>query len=473
MPSVSDEPPSETTPLVSSSSLSDDAKYERFSFRRKQTILATVSCCRLLTFFTSSSFTPTIPQIARDLKTSGSIINLSVGVFVFTAAVGSLFWARYSGYYGRQPIYVASLPIYCLGSIGVAACRNVPELLIFRALQAFGSCAFQSVGAGTIADIFKLEERGRAMGVYNCLALIGPSIAPFIGGLVAERASWRAMQAGIGFVGLVALVLVIIFLPETMHPGTRGIDKAEAEFIKNGKSRKILVLLNPFRALALMRSPVLFLSTMAATATLITDHVVLLPLAYTIGERYGVGNQALVGALFLPSGVGNMIGTTISGWLSDNSIKKWRALRHGEWLPEDRLRATWHGALFLVPLSTLGMGLAIHFIDGSPGIWINMLLLLTHGIGITMVLGPCATYNVDIMYNRSAEVVAANYAIRNGLVSTVILGVLPAIETIGVLWTNGIAAILGWIGFGLIVVCIRYGARMRAWSSIQHTDGSR
>ncbi|KZS89819.1 MFS general substrate transporter, partial [Sistotremastrum niveocremeum HHB9708] len=440
-----DLPVSETTPLITK--YTDDSIYDRFSFRRKQTIVTIVSCCGLLTFFTSSSFTPTIPQIAQDLNTTGSVVNFSVGLFVFMAAFGSLFWSRYSGYYGRQPIYVASLPVYFLGSIGVALCRNVPELMIFRALQAFGSCAFQSVGAGTIADIFRLEERGRAMGVFYCLALVGPAVAPFVGGLVAERSSWRAMQGCLGVVGLIALLLVILLLPETMHPGTRGIDRAQTELVNGEKKARRFVFLNPFSALALMRSPVLFVTTMAAAATFITDFVVLLPLAYTIGERYAIVNKALVGALFLPSGLGNMIGAPISGWLSDYSVTKWRALRGGKWIPEDRLRATWHGALFFVPLSTLGMGLAIRFIDGTAGIVINMILILIHGVGMCLVMAPCSTYNVDVMHDRSAEVVAANYAVRNVIVSSTILGILPAIENFGVAWTNGVASIFAWIGF--------------------------
>jgi len=54
----------------------------------------------------------------------------------------------------------------CTGSVGVALSRAVPELMVWRFLQAFGASAGLSVGAGVIADIYKLEERGTAMGVF-------------------------------------------------------------------------------------------------------------------------------------------------------------------------------------------------------------------------------------------------------------------------------------------------------------------
>ena len=67
---------------------------------------------------------------------------------------------------GRRIVYLSSLPILCLGSLGVAAAQNVPLLLLFRVIQGFGSSAGLSVGTAVIADIYRLEQRGTAMGIF-------------------------------------------------------------------------------------------------------------------------------------------------------------------------------------------------------------------------------------------------------------------------------------------------------------------
>lgn len=72
--------------------------------------------------------------------------------------------------------------------------------MLFRVLQTFGSSSGHAVGAGVLGDIYKLEERGTAMGVYwsvriqmlNILSvlkllfskvvLLGPALAPLAGG---------------------------------------------------------------------------------------------------------------------------------------------------------------------------------------------------------------------------------------------------------------------------------------------------
>lgn len=59
-----------------------------------------------------------------------------------------------------------TLPILFLGCVGVALARNIPELLTLRFLQALGASPGITVGAGVIGDIYKLEERGTAMGIF-------------------------------------------------------------------------------------------------------------------------------------------------------------------------------------------------------------------------------------------------------------------------------------------------------------------
>jgi MFS family permease len=58
------------------------------------------------------------------------------------------------------------LPFLCIGSFGTALATNIPLLMVWRFVQAFGASPGISVGAGVIGDIYKLEERGTAMGIF-------------------------------------------------------------------------------------------------------------------------------------------------------------------------------------------------------------------------------------------------------------------------------------------------------------------
>ncbi|KAH8100315.1 MFS general substrate transporter [Cristinia sonorae] len=453
----------EETPLLADPApLEHEAVYRRFSPAQKKWIVALVSFCGLIPLFVSGSFVPSIPEIAKDLNSTGEVISLAVSLSVLVNAFGCLLWATYSAFYGRRPIYLLSLLCQCAGSLGVASSRSVPELLALRVLQAFGSSSGLSIGIAVIGDIYKLEERGTASGIFFGCVLLGPALAPVAGGFAAEYYSWRIMQLSLLVSGLAVFTAVALFLPETSHPGTRGVEKHQV-----GKPR--WVWLNPFKSLALLRSPNVTLVALAGGLTLLTDYAMLVPVAYTMGKRYNIDNAAIIGALFIPSGLGNLMGAPIAGKLSDMVVVRMRRRRGGVWVPEDRLRITLIGASVMAPLSVLLSGIFITYVDGTLGIVLNLIAFFINGLGVDFILSPAAAYAVDILHSRSAEVSAATMATRGLIIASCTSLILPMINTYGVLTTYTITACLGWIGCLLLWSVIAYGDRMRAFADIGYS----
>ncbi|KJA19693.1 hypothetical protein HYPSUDRAFT_44074 [Hypholoma sublateritium FD-334 SS-4] len=447
---------SEETPLLTAKQ--HEEIYLRFKPTKKRGIVAIVSATGLLALFVSGTFVPSIPQVAKDLDSTPAIVGLAVSFSILAASLGSLIGATYSGFYGRKPIFLVGTPLLIIGSIGTAAAHSIYELIFWRFIQALGASPGLAVGSGVIGDIYKLEERGRALGVFFAAVLAGPALAPLVGGFATRYFSWRLLQLGLGITGVIVFFVVVFFFPETYHIGQRGADKVDPESLPKWRP----VILNPLKPLWMLRSPNLLAVSLAGFTTLLTDYVLLIPLAYTIGAKYGISNEAMIGACFLPAGVGNMIGAPLAGYIADQTVIRCRRQRGGEWYPEDRLRATYLGALFLVPMTILGSGIITHYVDGKIGLILNLICIFLNGIGVDFVLSPSAAYVVDLMHGRSAEAMAANNGFRSLIMSLAIAGILPSIEQYGVLATNTVTAIVAWLGFILIAGTIRYGERLRA-----------
>ncbi|KAF8178519.1 MFS general substrate transporter [Mycena galopus ATCC 62051] len=463
---------SEDTPLfVSDAELAHEAIYDRFSPSRKRVIVVLVSCSAILPMFASGSFIPSIPQIAADLNSTGPIVSFAVSLSICGAALGSMLFATYSGFYGRRPMYLYGLPLLCFGSVGVGISKTIPQLMVFRFIQAFGTSGGFAVGGGIIGDIYKLTERGTAMGIFFAASLLGNAISPLVGGWGAKYSSWRNVQLGLFFVGLAVFLGMFTLLPETSHPGTLGMDKSEesSESTPDRERKFKWVWLNPFSCLWLLRSPNLLCVTIAGATVLYTDYTLLVPIAYTLGERYNITNEALIGALFLPIGLGNIIGAPVAGMLSDRIVIKWRKRRGGEWVPEDRLRATLFGAATLVPLSIVLCGLITHFVPGLLGLSLNLFCFFLNGLGVDLVLSPSTAYTVDAMHSQSSQMLAASFGLRSLLLSAAISGIVPSINHFGVLVTNAAVGIIAWGGFILLWLTIKYGDKMRAWVDVGYS----
>jgi MFS family permease len=63
-------------------------------------------------------------------------------------------------------MYIFSGIISVVSSVISALSTNVGMLVIFRAIQSFGSNAGLTLGAGVIADTIPIEVRGKAYGIF-------------------------------------------------------------------------------------------------------------------------------------------------------------------------------------------------------------------------------------------------------------------------------------------------------------------
>ena len=71
-------------------------------------------------------------------------------------------------------------PILFMGSLGVATSQTIPQLMIWRFIQAIGASPVLAIGTGVIGDIYKLEERGQAMGIFLAVSYFWVSFDPSI-----------------------------------------------------------------------------------------------------------------------------------------------------------------------------------------------------------------------------------------------------------------------------------------------------
>lgn len=160
---------------------------------------------------------PALEDITRSLHTSDSTVNVSVGIYLLALGIFPLWWSLMLERFGRRSVYLTSFVMFFGFSIGTALAPTIGALIGLRVLQGGCSALVQAVGAGTIADLFTPQTRGRAMGYYYLGPLCGPFLAPILGGAVAQGWGWRATQwLLVIFLGCNVL-LIIFFLPETLR----------------------------------------------------------------------------------------------------------------------------------------------------------------------------------------------------------------------------------------------------------------
>ena len=162
--------------------------YTTFTARQKNLIACLLGFISLASPLTATIYLPIIPLLGAHFHASIQAINLTITLYIIFQALSPAILGTLSDTLGRRPVFLITLAVYFLASLGLALNRkSYAALLVLRALQSLGASAVLAVGYGVIADLCVPAERGKMQGFFLAAGNLGPCIGPVIGGWVALR----------------------------------------------------------------------------------------------------------------------------------------------------------------------------------------------------------------------------------------------------------------------------------------------
>ncbi|KAE8353790.1 major facilitator superfamily domain-containing protein [Aspergillus coremiiformis] len=346
--------------------------YSAFSRPKRVLILTLVTVAGFLGPLAGNIYLPALPVIEKELHVSAAAINATVSVFMVIFGFGPLFWSSYADWKGRRPLYLISILVYIVANVLIAALpTNFGALIFLRIVQAFGSSAVVSMGAGTVADITEPKRRARAMSYFMLGPQCGPILGPIFGGAIAGHAGWRWSFAFLAILAAVLWLLMLLFQPETLRA------RVGNGQIYNDKGW-ILWPPSPFSCLAsesergppppkptlkgywrLFTYPPIGIVSVN-TAILYSSYFAIAVLLPTALEEVYHWNSTQVGGGYVAVGVAMIVGSLAGGRLSDwRRARMVKALGEDKVVPEDRLRDLIEG----ISLSVAGLLMFGWFVD--------------------------------------------------------------------------------------------------------------
>ncbi len=166
-------------------------------------------------------YLPAIPAIARDLATSIDGAQLTISAFLGGFAIGQLFYGPLADSYGRKPVILAGLVMFAIASVGCAMADSLPELLVYRMLQAAGGAAGSVVVNALLRNLFEKDAFSRAMSFVILVMTLAPLVAPVVGGYISAHADWRVIFWLLVGISLLICLVMQWKIQETLKPEHR------------------------------------------------------------------------------------------------------------------------------------------------------------------------------------------------------------------------------------------------------------
>lgn len=159
-----------------------------------------------------------LPVVIRDLQLSSAhaqwinaIYSLIFAAFIITAG-------RAGDVFGRRTVAGVGLSVFLLASLGAGSAIGPISLIIARLIQGLGAACVLPATLSTINAMFRGRDRAIAFAVYGSMIGGMAAVGPLVGGFLAYAISWRwAFWLNIPF-GLIALIGLFRFTPNTRDP---------------------------------------------------------------------------------------------------------------------------------------------------------------------------------------------------------------------------------------------------------------
>ena len=300
-------------------------------------------------------YLPAFPAIEASFHAPSGSAQITLGTWILGLSLGQLIQGALADRFGRRAPMLAGTLIYTLGSAGCAMSGGIAEMSAWRFLAAVGASASMVVPRAIVRDISEGHDSARLLSRLILVLGAAPILAPSLGGLVLQAATWRDIfWINVGY-GTLALLAASAALPDTL-PAERRVPLHPIAML--GRYRHILTE-RGFLTHALMMSFYAFalFAYLGGSPTVFIEHY-----------RFTPGQYALV------------FGSVAASFIAASQLNM-RVVRRLN-LDGTLTRAS---TLYLL---LAGVVLALS-IEDSRALWLGLFLALTQGL--TGFLNPTAT----------------------------------------------------------------------------------
>lgn len=331
--------------------------------------LLLISIATVLVMAGQGVISPVLPLFAAKFGVGSAAIGLTLSSFALARLILNIPLGLLSDRYGRRLLLVAGPFVTGIGMVGSGFAVGIVDLLAWRFVAGAGSAMYMTGAQIYLTDISTSANRARFIGTNQGALLLGVSIGPAVGGVLAEFWGLRAPFIVTGVAALFAMVHAYFKIPETRHlalaqieavrvppaPGSRVSAPPRFEWLRFAISRDFMAI--SFVAMAI------FLTRTAGKQTL-------MPLYAAENLHMSPG---VLGAVFTVMALLNIVLLAPAAVIADRYGRKWS----------------------IVP-SSLVVAISMFMLASAGGYPMFLAGALVHALGSSLAGPAPAAYTADI-----------------------------------------------------------------------------
>lgn len=177
-------------------------------------LIATLGAVGVVVSLMQTLVIPIIPALPTLLGTSASNASWVITSTLLAGAVFTPIAGRLGDMFGKRRVLFANLLAMIAGSVVCASFSSLLPEIIGRSLQGAAVGAIP-LGISIMRDELPIERVGSAMAIMSATLGVGGAVGLPVAAAIAQNADWHMLFWSSAALGVLCLVLVFLFVPES------------------------------------------------------------------------------------------------------------------------------------------------------------------------------------------------------------------------------------------------------------------
>ena len=192
--------------------------------RHRGLITASIMLATVMQALDTTIANVALPHMQGALSATLDQVGWVLTSYIIAAAIMTPPTGFLAARFGRKRVFLAAVSGFTIASMLCGAATSLNEMVVFRLLQGAFGAGLVPLSQAVLLDTYPRERHASAMAMWGVGVMVGPILGPTLGGYLTEVYNWRwVFYINLPF-GLLALLGILSFVPETGRDRGRPLD---------------------------------------------------------------------------------------------------------------------------------------------------------------------------------------------------------------------------------------------------------
>jgi DHA2 family multidrug resistance protein len=184
-------------------------------FSNRAAVTACVILATLMQALDTTIANVALPYMQGSVSASQDEIDWVLTSYIVAAAIMTPPTGFLAARFGLKRLFLVAITGFTVTSMLCGMAQTLTQIVLFRVMQGAFGAALVPLSQTVLLDAYPRERQGFAMALFGVGVMVGPVLGPVIGGWLTEHYTWRYVFYINLPIGIVALIGMMVFLPDS------------------------------------------------------------------------------------------------------------------------------------------------------------------------------------------------------------------------------------------------------------------